>query len=219
MKIHKEGYLSIFIAFLIVGLLDFLFLYFVDSKYLVVPFIILSVIFWGIIIRFFRHPSRIIEIPDNKTVYAPADGKVVVIEEVVEAEYLKEKRIQVSIFMSPLDIHVNWLPLTGVISYFKYHKGKHLVAFSPKSSEENERTTIVIKTPENIEVLVRQIAGALARRIVYYTSEKKHFKQGDEIGFIKFGSRVDVFLPLGTNILVNLNDKTIGNKTIIAKLN
>jgi len=218
MRIHKEGYLSIVVIFILVTLIDLAVYYFFPIVYVMAPQLLISAVFFFYIVRFFRHPIRIIENKDSKTIYAPADGKVVVIEEVEENEYLKEKRIQVSIFMSPLDIHVNWIPIKGIISYFKYHKGKHLVAFAPKSSEVNERTTTVIKTENNTEILMRQIAGAVARRIVYYAKESTKFDQGDELGFIKFGSRVDLFLPLDSEILVNLEDKTVGNRTIIAKL-
>ena len=218
MRIHKEGYLSIIIILAFVVLLNFTVYNFLPFLFVIIPLSIISVISFFYIVRFFRHPHRVIHHPDDKTIYAPADGKIVVIEEVEEREYLKEKRIQVSIFMSPLDIHVNWIPIKGIVSYFKYHKGKHLVAFAPKSSEVNERTTTVIKTANNVEILMRQIAGAVARRIVYYAKVGTEFKQGDELGFIKFGSRVDVFLPLDAEIVVNLQDKTVGNETIIARL-
>ncbi len=218
MRIHKEGYLSIGIVFTFVVLLNLTVYYLLPFLLVAIPLLTISTIFFFFIVRFFRHPLRIINNTDDKTIYAPADGKVVVIEQVHENEYLKEERIQVSIFMSPLDIHVNWIPVKGIISYFKYHKGKHLVAFAPKSSEINERTTTVIKTSNNTEVLMRQIAGAVARRIVYFAKEGKTFNQGDELGFIKFGSRVDVFLPINSEIIVNLQDKTVGNETIIAKL-
>jgi len=218
MRIHKEGYLSIIVIFTFVVLLNLTVYYFLPFLFVTIPLAVTSAIFFFFIVRFFRHPLRIINNTDDKIIYAPADGKVVVIENVEENEYLKEKRIQVSIFMSPLDIHVNWIPIKGIVSYFKYHKGKHLVAFAPKSSEINERTTVVIKTSNNVEILMRQIAGAVARRIVYYAKEGTSFGQGDELGFIKFGSRVDLFLPLNTEIVVNLQDKTVGNETIIAKL-
>lgn len=218
MKIHKEGYLSIVIVFIVVTLINVGVYYFLPTIFVTIPLLLISILFFLFIVRFFRHPIRVIENTDDKLIYAPADGKIVVIEEVNEGEYLKEKRIQVSIFMSPLDIHVNWIPVKGIISYFKYHKGKHLVAFEPKSSELNERTTTVIKTDNNIEILMRQIAGAVARRIVYYAEKGKRFGQGDELGFIKFGSRVDLFLPLDSEISVKLGDKTVGNNTIVAKL-
>ena len=218
MKIHKEGYLSIVIILAFVVLLNLTVYYSLLFLFITIPLVIISAVFFFFIVRFFRHPIRKIENTDDKIIYAPADGKVVVIEEIEENEYFKEKRIQVSIFMSPLDIHVNWIPIKGIVTYFKYHKGKHLVAFAPKSSEVNERTTTVIKTSNNVEILMRQIAGAVARRIVYYAKVGEKFGQGDELGFIKFGSRVDLFLPLDTEIVVNLQDKTVGNETIIARL-
>src|SRR5690606_23208551 len=148
----------------------------------------------------------------------PADGKVVVIEEAEETEYFKDKRIQVSIFMSPINVHINRNPLSGVVSFFKYHPGKFLVAWHPKSSTDNERTTVVVRNRNNVEVLFRQIAGALARRIVWYVKENDAVEQGEEFGFIKFGSRVDLFLPLGTKVNVNIGDKVVGGKTVIAEL-
>ena len=176
-----------------------------------------SVIIYLIILQFFRSP--IIKLPnEDDLVYAPADGKVVVIEETMEEEYLKEKRIQVSIFMSPINVHVNRSPIKGVVEYFKYHPGKYLVAWHPKSSTENERTTMVIASPKGTKLLVRQIAGALARRIKWYVKPGSELEQGGEFGFIKFGSRVDIFLPLGTEILVSLEQKTKGARTPIARL-
>ena len=146
----------------------------------------------------------------------PADGKVVVIEETEETEYFHDRRLQVSIFMSPTNVHVNRNPISGIVSYFKYHPGKFLVAWHPKSSTENERTTVVVKKANGVEVLFRQIAGALARRIVWYVKEEQTVTQGDEFGFIKFGSRVDLFLPIGTKVNVQIGDKVVGGKTIIA---
>jgi phosphatidylserine decarboxylase len=151
------------------------------------------------------------------TILCPADGKVVVIEETEENEYFHDRRLQVSIFMSPINVHVNRNPISGIISYFKYHPGKFLVAWHPKSSTDNERTTVVVKNANGVEVLFRQIAGALARRIVWYVKENDNVTQGSEFGFIKFGSRVDLFLPLGTEINVNIGDKVVGGKTIIGK--
>ncbi len=165
---------------------------------------------------FFRKPMREFSIDDNK-IFAPADGEVVVIEETFENEYFTGQRLQVSIFMSPLNVHINWYPISGLVKYYKYHSGKYLVAWHPKSSTDNERTTVVIKN-DNIEILVRQIAGALARRIVCYAKTNTNVKQGTEIGFIKFGSRVDVFLPVGTKINVELGQKVKGLQTIIAEL-
>lgn len=169
------------------------------------------------ILQFFRSPIKRIT-PDEQIVLCPADGKVVVIEETEETEYFKDRRIQVSIFMSPINVHVNRNPISGVVSYFKYHPGKFLVAWHPKSSTDNERTTIVVKNQSHVEVLFRQIAGAMARRIVWYVKENDAVTQGEEFGFIKFGSRVDLFLPLGTEVTVNIGDKVVGGKTVIAKI-
>lgn len=168
-----------------------------------------------LVLQFFRNPIRQVEINDNHII-APVDGKVVVIEEVFEGEYFKDKRMQVSIFMSPINVHVTRYALNGIVKFSKYHPGKFLVAWHPKASEENERTTVVIENRVFGEVLYRQIAGALARRIVNYAVEGTQVVQGTDAGFIKFGSRVDLFLPLGTQINVKLNDKAIGGKTIIA---
>ncbi len=174
-----------------------------------------SIILYLLILQFFRSP--VFNIPkDPNTVIAPADGKVVVIEETTEDEYLKDKRIQLSIFMSPINVHVNRTPVAGVVEFFKYHAGKYLVAWHPKSSTENERTTMVIKMSNGVPVLVRQIAGAMARRIKWYVNDGQSFDQGEEFGFIKFGSRVDVFLPLGTKINVKIGDKTKGGRTVLA---
>ena len=168
-----------------------------------------------LILQFFRNPTREVTISDNHVI-APVDGKVVVIEEVFESEYFKDKRLQVSIFMSPINVHVTRYALNGKINFSKYHPGKYLVAWHPKASTENERTTVVIENPVFGEVLYRQIAGALARRIVNYAEEGMQVIQGTDAGFIKFGSRVDLFLPIGTEINVVLNQKAIGGKTIIA---
>jgi phosphatidylserine decarboxylase len=170
-----------------------------------------------IVVQFFRKPTRTTPI-NPKHIIAPADGKVVVIEEVVENEYFKEPRRQVSIFMSPLNVHINFNPISGIVTYVKYHAGKYLVAWHPKSSTENERTTIVVKHHNGTEILFRQIAGALARRICWYLKEGQAVEQGSEFGFIKFGSRIDIFLPLDAKILVNINDKPVGGETVIAEL-
>jgi phosphatidylserine decarboxylase len=178
---------------------------------------ILSFLLFVIIVQFFRSPF--FDISTNETtVLCPADGKVVVIEEADETEYLKDRRIQLSVFMSPVNVHVNRNPMSGVVSYFKYHKGKYLVAWHPKSSTENERTTVVVQNREGVSVLFRQIAGALARRIVWYVKEGDIVEQGQQFGFIKFGSRVDVFLPLGSKILVNIGDVVKGGRTVLAEL-
>ena len=175
-----------------------------------------SILFFLLVLQFFRNPRRQIEITDDNKVYAPCDGKVVVIEEAKEDEYFNEKRLQLSIFMSPLNVHVNRNPISGTINYFKYHPGKYLVAWHPKSSTENERTTVVIRNGDN-EILLRQIAGALAKRIKTYLNVGDEVEQGSEMGFIKFGSRVDVFLPLNAKINVKIGDKVKGNKSIIAE--
>ncbi|MGN6637976.1 MAG: phosphatidylserine decarboxylase family protein, partial [Mucilaginibacter sp.] len=178
---------------------------------------ILSFVLFIIILQFFRSPSFPIQL-DEKNVLCPADGKVVVIEETEESEYLKDKRIQISVFMSPVNVHVNRNPIAGVVKYFRYHPGKYLVAWHPKSSTENERTTIVIENSKGVPVLFRQIAGAMARRIVWYVKEGDKVEQGQQFGFIKFGSRVDVFLPLGTKINVGIGEVVKGGRTILAEL-
>ena len=177
-----------------------------------------SVIILGAFASFFRIPSRIFFESDNQII-APADGRVVVIEEVHEGEYFKDKRIQVSIFMSPANVHVNRNPISGLVKYQKYHPGKYLVAWHPKSSEKNERNTVVIEHDElDVEILVRQIAGKLARKIRWYLNEGDEVEQNAELGFIKFGSRVDLFLPIGTKIDVNLKQKVKGGITVIGTL-
>lgn len=180
--------------------------------------IILSIIIYVLVVQFFRNPSR--RTPQHPYhIIAPADGKVVVIEEVFEPEYLKSQCLQISIFMSPFNVHVNRVPIDGLVEYFKYHPGKYLVAWHPKSSTENERTTMVLQSPKGYRILLRQIAGALARRIVWYAKEGQAFGQGSEYGFIKFGSRVDVYLPLGSKVHVKIGDKTTGGETVIAEIN
>lgn len=172
-------------------------------------------LFLVIILQFFRNPNRSL-IVNNNHIIAPVDGKVVVIEEVYESEYFKDNRLQVSIFMSPINVHVTRFPVSGKVKFSKYHPGKFLVAWHPKASEENERTTIVIENKVFGEILYRQIAGALAKRIVNYAKEGMDVVQGEDAGFIKFGSRVDIFLPLGTKVDVKLQQKAVGNRTIIA---
>lgn len=177
----------------------------------------ISLILFLTVLQFFRNPPRLVPVEDDSIVYAPADGKVVVIEEAVESEYFKDKRLQVSIFMSPVNVHVNRNPIGGEVKYNAYHPGKYLVAWHPKSSTENERTTVVIDNGKT-EILLRQIAGALAKRIKNYLEVGQAVRQGEDFGFIKFGSRVDIFLPLGTKTEVELNQKVKGNKSIIARL-
>ena len=177
----------------------------------------ISLLFFVVILQFFRNPRRLVPEEDDSIVYAPADGKVVVIEETTEPEYFKDKRLQVSIFMSPVNVHVNRNPVGGEVKYNAYHPGKYLVAWHPKSSTENERTTLVIDNGQT-EILLRQIAGALAKRIKNYVDVGDYVRQGEDFGFIKFGSRVDLFLPLGTKLEVDLNQKVKGNRTVIARL-
>lgn len=191
-------------------------IYFQTPRWIQVTGLLLSVAVLILVVQFFRNPVRNTPV-DIGHIIAPCDGKVVVIEEVTENEYFKDKRIQVSIFMSPLNVHVNRNPIGGTVTYAKYHPGEYLVAWHPKSSELNERTTLVIKDDLGREVLFRQIAGALARRIRFYLKENQRVKQGDEMGFIKFGSRMDVFLPPGTQINVKLGEKTVGGETVLAQ--
>lgn len=215
MEIHKEGHKILISLALSLALMNGIIQYIIPS--LLTLTIILSVLFFLLVLQFFRSPDREILLPDDNIVYAPADGKIVAIEEVQENEYFDDKRIQISIFMSPTNVHVNRNPISGTVNYFKYHPGKYLVAWHPKSSTENERTTVVIGNGE-VEILLRQIAGAVAKRIVNYVEEGEKVIQGKELGFIKFGSRVDLFLPLNAQIEVSLNQKVTGNRTVIAKM-
>ncbi len=218
MTIHKEGYVSILIVLIIVTILNFCtFNFIAELFYLKIGILLFSVCFAGFIIRFFRFPNTK-KVVDASKIIAPADGEVVVIEETQDDEYFKEKRIQVSIFMSANNVHINWIPVPGLVKYFKYHPGKFLLARLPKSSTLNERTTFVIESENKIEILVRQIAGYVARRIVAYPKQGDIVKQGEQLGFIKFGSRVDLFLPLGTKVDVKLNQEVKGGQTIIANL-
>lgn len=213
---HKEGAKSILIASFLTVVVVFAADQFIKENFWVQKGVqILALLLLVIILQFFRNPNRSI-IAQNQTIVAPVDGKVVVIEEVLENEYFKDKRLQVSIFMSPINVHVTRYPVSGKINFSKYHPGKFLVAWHPKASEENERTTIVIENEFFGEILYRQIAGALAKRIVNYAQQGEEVVQGEDAGFIKFGSRVDLFLPLGTKLNVKLNDKVRGNKSIIA---
>ena len=218
MTIHREGHIILFVLLVVLFALNAGVFYFFPYNTLAQNSLILSsIIFYLLILQFFRNPIFSIT-QHNKHVLAPADGKVVVIEETEEPEYFKGKRLQVSIFMSPVNVHVNRMPVGGKISFFKYHPGKYLVAWHPKSSTENERTTIAVKMNNGVEILFRQIAGALARRIRWYVKEGDALEQGEEFGFIKFGSRVDIFLPLDSKVLVKLGDVTKGGRTIIAEL-
>ncbi|RZJ63647.1 MAG: phosphatidylserine decarboxylase family protein [Flavobacterium sp.] len=212
---HKEGSKIIFIGLIITAAVALLAEQLLDNTTIIFIVQLVALAFLLLILQFFRNPKRYGTAADH-TIIAPVDGKVVVIEEVYEPEYFKEKRLQVSIFMSPINVHVTRYAVNGLVKFSKYHPGKYLVAWHPKASEENERTTIVIENQVFGEVLYRQIAGALARRIVNYAKEGMQVVQGTDAGFIKFGSRVDLFLPLGTEINVKLNEKAIGGKTVIA---
>jgi len=216
MKFHKEGYPSLLIV-IIFGFLLILISNFYGNSILVYLSYAISIFLLIIIIQFFRSPVRNLKIDDNYVI-SPADGKIVVIENVYEPEYFRANCIQVSIFMSPTNVHINRNPVSGIVSFFKYHPGKFLVAWHPKSSTENERTTIAIKTKKGDEILMRQIAGALARRIVWYCKENDAVKQSDEFGFIKFGSRVDLYLPLNSKVNVKLNQIVKGGITELAFL-
>lgn len=213
---HKEGakiiLASVFISVVIILLSDFL----ITIDWLKTLVQIIALIFLIIVLQFFRNPKRNVDDIKDHTILAPVDGKVVVIEEVYEPEYFKDKRLMVSIFMSPINVHVTRYALNGIVKYSKYHPGKYLVAWHPKASEENERTTVVIDNPVFGEVMYRQIAGALAKRIVNYAKVGHRVVQGEDAGFIKFGSRVDLYLPLGTKVNVVLNQKAKGNKTVIS---
>lgn len=218
MSIHKEGYKILIIGFLILAVLNVIISIFVNNLLLIKwIFGIGSLILYIFLLFFFRLPARHLE-PDPGLVYAPADGKVVVIEETEEKEYFKDTRLQVSIFMSPFNMHSNRYPVSGHIKYVEYQPGHNMVAWHPKSSELNERSTIVIETIKGTEILIRQIAGAIARRIVTYAKENQDVRQGDELGFIKFGSRVDIFLPVGTEIEIPILQQVKANKSIIAKI-
>jgi phosphatidylserine decarboxylase len=217
MKIHREGYPTILITFIIIVLINFLCFYSTKLIFIQLPILLFTLIFFYLILHFFRNPIRDVEI-NNKHIIAPSDGKLVVLEEVFENEFLKENCFQLSIFMSPLNVHKQWYPVNGEVIYSKNHDGKYLVAWHPKSSTENERSTIVIQTEENHRVLFRQIAGAVARRICNYSSRGDKVSQNMEAGFIKFGSRIDVFIPKKSKIKVSLNDIIIGGETILAEL-
>ncbi len=216
MKIHKEGYRSIAIAALLFGIINLFSFHFFGNDYtwLASSFLWLSLVLFLFIISFFRLPRRLLSVHESQII-CPADGKVVVIEEITDVEYFKDRRIQVSIFMSPANVHVNRNPISGDVLYSQYHKGKYLVAWHPKSSTENERHSVVIEN-ENGQLLVKQIAGALAKRIVNYLKPGAEVNQGNEMGFIKFGSRVDVLLPLDAEIKVQLNQKVKGGVTVLA---
>jgi len=211
--IHKEGYRIIATTIILLIAINYL-VSLSEINWLITLIQIATLIILVLVVQFFRNPKRVVTAKENEVV-APADGKIVVIEEVEEPEFFKDKRIQVSIFMSPVNVHVNRYPINGTVKYSKYHPGKYLVAWHPKSSTLNERTTVVVEN-DKIALLFRQIAGAVARRIVLYAKKDAIAKKGEDYGFIKFGSRVDVFFPIGTKINVEMNQVVKGNKTVLA---
>ncbi len=218
MKFHKEGWPSLIIVVVFGAIITFIAHYFFPSfavahwfAYLLSGFLIIT------ILQFFRNPTRTFTLGEN-LVIAPADGKIVVVEETNELEYFKNKRLQVSIFMSPTNVHINRYPISGEVNFFKYHPGKFLVAYDPKSSTDNERTTVVVKHKNGTEILFRQIAGALARRIVWYCKQGDKAEQCQQMGFIKFGSRVDLFFPIGTKLNVKIGDVVKGSQTVLAEI-
>ena len=218
MTIHKEGYTTIALSLLFIFVLNAIIDYrFADVTWLRWAVYIASFALFITVLQFFRNPSRPF-VSGGNLIICPADGKVVVIEETQENEYFKDKRLQVSIFMSPVNVHINRNPIAGVVKFFKYHPGKYLAAWNPKSSTENERTTVVVEHANGTPVLFRQIAGALARRIVWYVKEGDIVEQSKEFGFIKFGSRVDIFLPVGTKVNLELNQVVRGGITVLGEI-
>lgn len=217
-KFHKEGYTSLALCLLLIFVSNAILHYYLpETRWLIWLWYAFSALIFIVIVQFFRSPQRKWITNDNLIV-CPADGKVVVLEEVYEPEFLKTQCIQVSIFMSPINVHVNRNPVSGIVKYFKYHPGKYLVAWHPKSSTENERTTTVVETKNGTQILYRQIAGALARRIVWYLKENDNVSQSQQFGFIKFGSRVDIFVPLKTEINVTLKQVVKGGVTVLATI-
>lgn len=218
-RIHREGTNILSAGFGIFALINIILFIAIPSRIPFYIFLTLSIVVYALMLNFFRCPIRLFGQDTERVVVAPADGKIVVIEEVEENEYFHDRRIQVSIFMSILNVHANWYPVDGTIKLVRHHNGKFMKAWLPKASTDNERSTVVIETPEGAEILVRQIAGAMARRIVTYAEPSEECYIDEHMGFIKFGSRVDVFLPLGTKVYVEMGQITTGNQTIIAKLN
>jgi phosphatidylserine decarboxylase len=220
MRLHREGYLIILISALILGaiqVLNYLLYTYTEWLWLYILLSVGVIVMFVLVVQFFRIPARKFS-HDDLDIVCPADGKIVVIEEVEETEYFKDKRIQVSIFMSPLNVHANYNPISGIIKYVKYHPGLFLVAWHPKSSTDNERTTVVTEHANGKEVLFRQIAGAVARRICYYVKPDQNVNSAEEFGFIKFGSRIDLLLPLDTNINVKIGEKVQGRVTKLGTL-
>ena len=217
-RLHHEGNETLLICGLIMAAVVFVCLKFIPTTWISIIIIAVFAVIYGILVNFFRCPVRMFQGPTNKTVVAPADGKVVVIEEVDEDEYFHDRRMMVSIFMSPLNVHANWIPCEGKIVKVEHQSGNYMKAYLPKASTENERSTVVIRTPQGHEVLTSQVARAMARRIVTYSEDGQECFIDDHMGFIKLGSRVDVYLPLGSDVKVKLIQKTVGDETVIAKL-
>lgn len=217
-RIHREGTHILAIGLLFFLVINSLVYYYVDCKLLFYPLAVVSIAIYGLMVNFFRCPIRLFGEETTNVVVAPADGKIVVVEEVDENDYFHDKRLMISIFMSVVDVHANWYPVDGTVKHVSHQDGKFMKAWLPKASTDNERSTVIIETPEGVEVLVRQIAGAMARRIVTYAEAGEECYIDEHMGFIKFGSRVDVYLPLGTEVLVKMGQLTVGNQTILAKL-
>lgn len=218
MKIHREGRHIIFAAFVLLALMDIGLYFFASRQLIYVLILLVSVGILGAIVFFFRNSVHLFVGETKNTVVAPADGKVVVIEEVFETEYFQERKLQISIFMGLTNVHVNWIPVEGKIVHYSHQKGRFRAAYLPKSSTENERSTVVIERTNGERIMVRQIAGAMAKRIVTYPQEGQECYINEQLGFIKFGSRVDLFLPLDADILVELDQKVYGNRNVIARL-
>lgn len=217
-RLHHEGNETLIVCGFILAAVIALSIWLIDIKWIAILIIAAFSIVYAILVNFFRCPIRMFQGPTNNTVVAPADGKIVVIEEVDEKEYFHDRRLMISIFMSITNVHANWIPCEGTITKVTHQKGNFMKAYLPKASTENERSMVVIRTPQGVEVMARQIAGAMARRIVTYAEENQECFIDDHMGFIKFGSRVDVYLPIGTEVCVELGQKTVGDETIIAKL-
>ncbi len=217
-RIHHEGTDTLIISAILLAALSAVTYYYINPKW---PFLVVaaaSVVVWLLLLNFFRCPIRLFKGDTKQVVVAPADGRIVCIEEVDEHEYFHDRRLLISIFMSPLNVHANWYPVDGTVKKVAHQNGRFQAAYLPKSSTENERSMVVIETPEGVEVMARQIAGAMARRIVTYAEAGEDCYIDEHMGFIKFGSRVDVYLPIGTEVLVSMEEKTVGNETVIAHL-
>ena len=218
LKIHKEGKNTLTLGFVILATINSALLLFFSKNIFTLSVLVLSVVLYILMINFYRSPQRFFQGDSGRKVNTPTDGKVVVIERVFEKDYLQQEVIQVSIFMSFFNAHSNWVPVTGKVVHFSHQEGNFHAAYLPKSSSENERTNIVMETPDGVKILTRQIAGAVARRIVTYIKEGESYKIGEPLGFIKLGSRMDIFLPLDSHILVNIGDEVHANVTLLAEL-